>query len=551
MNSFAADTIEFLQWSQAHRDMYAANQKFANRLIKKFNNNQIIGLELIIAAKSNIRVESKFGHSMFRFVDNDDNPGNDITVSFVADVDSPELSTVGGITGKYSIYPTLKSMRLFIKQYIKDDGRPLERHIVPSSKKMREDLINTLLSWWKSVLDGQEAVYSEAQKEALKAANKKGVKLFGESNYTLFPMTFTDELSEKEYIYSYGILEKTSNSIETFTQKNQELYLQAYIKAYKKVALNLKDNEAILNLGKELWKVDLNDNLFYIRSNDLELAKKTATKYFGNESFKLFTKFDFTMKADGFYGLKHDSNESPYQYLTINKKQSVNLVIKNLEVKGVLSENMGRYTFFSNNCAGAVINLLKKANFPHKKRVGFQGRIPVKLNKWMSRSLLAPYPALHINKIENLETHLSEILNIKLKKFKEYDFNKNDWDKISKKLSLKEKFLFYDLYNESISSEYSQIVRMELEGRPAPDYNDLHGLKLTDNSLYNLCSNKSCGSSILKLLKTIWSKKEIKKTKRQINRTGNNTFISKGLLKRPEVLNHLKALKYIDKDFGL
>ena len=552
INIFASDTIEFLQWAQSHRDMSTTNQKFANRLIKKINNDEIIGLELIIAAKSDIRVESKFGHAMFRFVDNDTDPGNDITISFVADVDSPELSTVGGITGKYSIYPVVKSMRLFIKQYIKDDGRPLERHIIPSSPEMRKDLITTLINWWKGVLDGQNIVYNEALVIAKKEALDKGKKIFGKGNFSLFPMTFKSELDKKNYIYSFGILENTTNPINTFDQKNKELYLQAYKATYKKISENIDNNkEVILNLGKELWKVELNDNFFYIATNDLDFAKLTASKYFKNDNYKLFTKFNNEMNPDGFYGLKFDSKESPYKYLNTYKKLNVELVIKNLLVKGVVGEGMGKYTFFSNNCVGAVIKLLKEANFPYKKRAGLQGRIPVKFNKWMSRSLLAPYPALYINKIEDLKNKLSEILDIKRKKFEEYKLKKSNWTLISKRLTLNEKFLFYDLYSETIPKEFNQLIREELEGMPAPDYNNLHGLVLSNPSLYNVCKSKNCANGVMKIVKDLWSRKEIKKTKKQINRTGNNTFIFKGLLKRPEVINHLKAINYLDKDFGL
>jgi hypothetical protein len=546
---YADDTIEFLKWSQSHREMYDVNKKFIKRLLKKAKNGEIQGLELIIAAKSDIRVESKFGHAMFRFVDSDNDPGNDITVSFVADVDTPDMSTVGGITGKYSIFPLFKSMRLFIKQYIKDDGRPLERHLIPSDQSMRDDLIKTLTKWWQDILDGEENVYLTALKKAKKEANKKGKDLYGENNYEIFPMHFTRD-DGKEYIYSYGIVETKGQSLENDSQRNSALYYQAYKVAYEKLIPNLEIDEAILNLGQELWKVELSQKLFYINTTDTELALKIARTNYGEGNYKLFTKFDLHMNALGLYAFKIEDGGSLESELKVLKKEQVVLTIKNLEVKGVLSENMGKYTFFSNNCAGAVIKLLKDANFPHKKRVGIQGRVPVKLNKWMSRSLLSPYPAFEINKAEELKVKLSKLLGLKRKEFETYSFPTHQWIGLTKNLQSVEKFLFYNIFEEKLSSDYKDILRSELALLQAPNYNQMHGLELTTSTLYELCEDAKCAKTVKYIMSKYWSKKEIKKIKKLVNKSGNNMFVSKGLLKRPSVIKHLKELGYLKKSFG-
>ena len=545
----ANDTIEFLQWSQSHRDMYELNKKFVARLLKRAKNGEIQGLELIIAEKSDIRIESKFGHAMFRFVDNDLDPGNDITVSFVADVDSPDMSTVGGITGKYSIFPLFKSMRLFIKQYIKDDARPLERHLIPSDESMREDLIKTLTKWWQDILDGEEKVYQDALAEAQKEALKKGEKLYGKNNFDIFPMNFT-RADDREFTYSYGIVETSDIPFRDDQQRNSALYYQAYKKAYTKLYKNMDKGEAILNLGQELWKVKTNEKLFYLDTTDSQLALQIANRSYGEGEYKLFTKFDLQMNALGLYVYKMDEKLTFKEDLEVIDKEDVTLAIKNLQVKGVLSENMGKYTFFSNNCAGAVIKLLKDANFPHKKRQGLQGRIPVKLNKWMSRSFLSPYPPFHIRRAEDLKIKLSGLLGLKRKEFEKYSFPLYQWKNLSKNISIEEKFLFYNIFDEHITDEYRMVIREELENLSPPSYNSMHGLKLTPSVLYELCEDKSCGNNIRRTMTKFWNKKEIKKTKKLVKRSGNNTFISKGLLKRPSVIKHLKTIDYLKKNFG-
>ncbi|WP_127716036.1 DUF4105 domain-containing protein [Halobacteriovorax sp. HLS] len=543
------DNIAFLQWSQSHREMYQLNKKFVKRLEKKIEAKQIIGLELIIAEKSDIRVESRFGHAMFRFVDSDSDPGNDITVSFVADVDGPDMSTVGGITGKYTIFPVFKSMRLYIKQYIKDDGRPLERHIIPSDNSMREDLLATLQNWWKDIVDGEQRVYEEALKVAKEEAIKKGQELYKENGFEIFEMKFKDDLQER--VYSFGIVEKESNPFQNDTQRNEALYRQAYKIAYKKLSKNLAENEIILNLGQELWSVENGENIYYMTSNDFEYAQELAQAFFKDQKFKLFTRFNAYMEPNGYYALKMEDELSPYENLSVKNKEKVELVIKNLEVKGILSENMGKYTFFSNNCAGAVIKLLKDANFPHKKRVGIQGRVPVKLDKWMARSLLNPYPAFRIDKAEKLKVKLSKLLGLNRKEFENYSFPIYQWPSLERNLTKEETFLFYNIYDSTLEQEYLSVVRQSLLGRSAPNYNIIHGLETAKSVIYELCTTKQCAKSITNLLKSNWTSKEIKKAKKQINRTGNNTFIYEGLLKRESVLNHLKLIKYIDKDFGL
>ncbi|GEM_PF-4108166 len=541
--SIEKDSIEFLQWYVQKKELYTSSKKYINRLEKKIENDQIIGLELIIAEATDERVESKFGHALFRFVDNDSDPGNDITISFVADVNGPKASNIGGVVGKYGVYPEVKSLRLFIKQYVKDQSRPLERHIIPSNTSMHHDLFQTLNGWWSEIHEVREEVYKQSVSNARKEAIKKGRDLFGNDNFELIEVKFYDEEFKKEVIQSFGIVQLEDIPFQNETQKDEALYRQAYTRAFNK--LELEKGQIALNLFQEIWKVQANNNIIEIRYPNADEAIDIAKEHFSTNEIKLFTKYDKNLQKNGFYAMTIETQKN----LNILKRNPIEMAVKNLEVTSAVSEVLGKYTFFSNNCAGAVIKYLKESNFPHKRTVGIQGRVPVKLNKWMSRSLLVPYPSIVIDGAEKLRSKIARILGFSSKEYERYKFPIHQWEIINKYISGDEKFLFYDLYSSTLSTDYVRLVRDELQGLSAPDYNQIYGLKKTNPIFYKLCSTKSCANEVRSSLSQTWSSKQIKKTKKLVHKTGNNTFIYNGLTKNKEILNHLKLLEYIPKDF--
>lgn len=542
--SIENDSIEFLQWYTQKKEQYASSKKYISRLERKVSENQIQGIELIIAQGTDEQVQSKFGHALFRFVDNDDDPGNDITISFVADVNGPKASNVSGVIGKYGVYPEVKSLRLFIKQYVKNQSRPLERFLIPSNKEMRNSLIQSLHEWWDEIHDAREVIYLESLHDARKKAKKKGEELFGLNNYELFELKFYDSEFDKEVTQSFGILEKEASPFQTLNEKDKALYRQAYQKSYREISPSKEQH--VINLHQELWLIEKHESILELTELDYDEAKSKAEKILSTKGIKLFKNFDKDLKHTGYISMSN----TVLNELRIIKKSSISLTVKNLEIKSVESESLGKYTFFSNNCAGAVIKFLKKSNFPHKRAVGIQGRVPVKLHKWMSRSLLVPYPSLKINGAQKLKSKIARILGFSEKEFETYRFPEHQWKIISKYISINDKFLFFDLYSAILSESYIDKVRKEIEFEQAPNYNDLYELKLTPDVFYKLCKNKACGDSIKTEMKKVWSSKEIKKAKKLINRTGNNLFIYSGLKSRPEVLTHLKSLDYIPKKFG-
>lgn len=197
------DQSRMIFFMSRHQGVVKSNKKNFKRLIKRLNKDQIIGLELIVAAATKARVESRFGHTMLRFVDANGTAGDDIVLSFVADLDSPTLSSRRGIFGGYPVYPLLKSLRMFNRDYIKEDNRSLERYIIPTTKKMRLELINTLNKWWNELVLTQKTLDKEQSEKAKKKALKKANKIMGERKFDLVAL----QSEEAGLIYAWTIVE--------------------------------------------------------------------------------------------------------------------------------------------------------------------------------------------------------------------------------------------------------------------------------------------------------------------------------------------------------
>lgn len=184
-------------------DIIKTNQRNFKRLLKRVAKDQIIGLELVIAAAEKSQVESRFGHTMLRFVDSYGVAGDDIVLSFVADLDSSKLSARRGIFGGYSIYPLLKTFRMFNREYIKQNDRSLERHVIPSTKQMRLDLINTLKKSWDELVINQENLDKTQSKKAFVKANEKGEKILKDKGFDLVAL----QNKGSGTIYAWSVVE--------------------------------------------------------------------------------------------------------------------------------------------------------------------------------------------------------------------------------------------------------------------------------------------------------------------------------------------------------
>jgi len=129
-------------WKVELSELLENNSKNLSVLFSK--ENEIQGVELIVASSTNRALYSRFGHAMLRFIDRDDDPLNDLMLSFVALIDEPQISLRKGILGGYRILPLVKTTGDFWVQYVRDENRPLERWVIPTTEKERRELVESL-----------------------------------------------------------------------------------------------------------------------------------------------------------------------------------------------------------------------------------------------------------------------------------------------------------------------------------------------------------------------------------------------------------------------
>ena len=89
--------LAYAEVTASQLTLYEENEKRIKRLEKRFLKGQIIGLELIIAAPTGTSIESRWGHTLLRFVDNFGSGGNDYVLGFVADLNTAGIKYLKGL----------------------------------------------------------------------------------------------------------------------------------------------------------------------------------------------------------------------------------------------------------------------------------------------------------------------------------------------------------------------------------------------------------------------------------------------------------------------
>lgn len=98
--------------------------------LKRLKSRHIIGLEFIEAGPGSTAAESRWGHALLRFVDDDADNFNDLIVGFIADVDDATIRSWKGLSGGYRATMEMTTIGNYIQFYNRDQGRTLTRHII-------------------------------------------------------------------------------------------------------------------------------------------------------------------------------------------------------------------------------------------------------------------------------------------------------------------------------------------------------------------------------------------------------------------------------------
>ena len=120
-------------------------------LADRIKRSRIKGIELLVAAPTTSALESRFGHAMLRFVSRDEySSGTDISISLVADINTPKMSYLKGIFGGYAVYPELTTFRELHERYIKHQNRQIDRYSISADKELINSLYNVIENYVQS-----------------------------------------------------------------------------------------------------------------------------------------------------------------------------------------------------------------------------------------------------------------------------------------------------------------------------------------------------------------------------------------------------------------
>jgi hypothetical protein len=140
-----AEEIDAERFQKMRQDLRRYYQYNLNKLAAQ--QKDIIGIEVLIAKGFNEHIYSQFGHTFLRFVHKDGLWAKDVTVSFVADIQTPEFNYAKGTIGTYPVIAEIKSLYEFWQEYVADERRELLRYVIPVSPGDIHNMISTLQRW--------------------------------------------------------------------------------------------------------------------------------------------------------------------------------------------------------------------------------------------------------------------------------------------------------------------------------------------------------------------------------------------------------------------
>ena len=107
-----------------------------------------VGIEILIAGSTTSQIASVFGHSLIRLIDEDGNPLNDTIIGFEMMGLGKGDDMIKGLKGGYETIPRVMDMATFLVRYGLNEGRSLERIVLPSTPetiaRLKKAILNVL-----------------------------------------------------------------------------------------------------------------------------------------------------------------------------------------------------------------------------------------------------------------------------------------------------------------------------------------------------------------------------------------------------------------------
>lgn len=578
----ATQSNEIWIWSQEHKEQWQNMFAQVENLKERHKDSPIEGIEVLIAEPGDARIQSQFGHAMVRFITghSKENPGSDLVLNFVAYVHTPILSARGGLSGEYAIIPEVMTLSQAMTKYLQNEGRPLRRLIIPTSKEMREDLLQTLFGWWRELESVRPKYLEQAKNETRRLALKKASEKYPHDDFltvvinspldgdlgvaALARSQFPDILP-KRWVELKSLPENAPPLQELL---NRLAFENSFIKMKKKQSAN----QWLIKIGAHLALLDpLEDSLqFELPQNPRAYQErlKQATLALRAKGHRIQSIRDLTV-AQIYLESREQLLIMPYtQWQTAVLQQRVDSLLITPEFETIRPPRMsidelGRYTFLGQNCASALIRYFEKAELPARPGRTVARRIPTKLSEFLNESLLAPYPELKLERLAKLKEQLVNILGTEdFSLFSEKRFS------ITQKQQLLTLFmtepvaaLFYLIpeLNHADRSDFLMINRPEENS-----FAIIHGLTILDTQTYQVCFDSSCAQDLNQKLNGLFGKKALEKSREQmrvntrqqmsprdysrIDRRRNITP-APVYYKRAEVIKHLDLMDYLNLRF--
>jgi hypothetical protein len=559
----AQEPVSLWFWTDEHRQQWDSQLKHVKALKKAHERDKIIGLELLIAEPSDSSpLQSRFGHAFLRFVASSTHsqvPSSDLTVNFVANVHTQQLSARAGLTGEYAILPEVLPLASSLNKYMALEKRPLRRIAIPSSPQMRNDLVEALLNWW----DELEAARPHYIKKEQKRSQERALQSY--------PQSSRDELLLVELphpnkgVLGYTVLELTKLDL---TKEEITELKSTPLKSIKRLELlNRWTRKQMIN---ELAAKMSSDQTLIQQGSYLHLVQTKELSHFWVKENQIPNGHIVAKALKGF----SQSQTSNYLALPVEQWRKLKLEthaivpsFSEVHPPRVSIEDLGRYTFLGQNCASTLIQYFEKAQLPARPGRTLARRIPLKLDEFLQESLLAPYPEMRLDKMTMIKKEIQDALGIEeLNKLNSSAMTKPQhqaFETLLIKWPTAAQALFY------FAPDLSEIDRKWLRPialKNSLSFAELHGLERLPQNLYTLCKSFACSEQLSSTLTETFGAKKLSESKEEMQRHTRQPLSPRDYsrvgrrrhhqphrvyYKRPELVQHLYYLDFLGPRFPL
>ncbi|MFA6236576.1 MAG: DUF4105 domain-containing protein [Bacteriovorax sp.] len=136
---------EYYSWLKVHQDEIVRSQKKQKILLEKdFKFN---GLEIIIVSEGE-KYYSWWGHILLRLVGSgNDNPDEDLVISFLADFNDFPLNKLKAGLGGYEVMVKTDTLAQYKKEYMEKEHRTMSYSTLISTAEQNSRLLSTIRTW--------------------------------------------------------------------------------------------------------------------------------------------------------------------------------------------------------------------------------------------------------------------------------------------------------------------------------------------------------------------------------------------------------------------